>query len=137
MKGLLVIFCSLFNYITLFVSRYRIRQKELALRTVCGASGYSLLKMLSVEFLLILLFATVIACFLILSVHQPFISLSNISMNLSAIYREFIMCIGSVIFVSLLTFLVLLFSFNVQQSMFQFVGLTQTCSVKSLSLSNC
>ena len=51
-SGLLVILCSLFNYLTLFVSRFRIRQKELALRTVCGASGSSLFVMLTVEFIL-------------------------------------------------------------------------------------
>ena len=43
MSGLLVILCSLFNFMTLFISRFRIRQKELALRVVCGASSASLL----------------------------------------------------------------------------------------------
>ena len=56
-SGLLVIVCSLFNYLTLFISRFRIRRKELALRKVCGASGSSLLAMLSVEF-----FAHIDAC---------------------------------------------------------------------------
>jgi len=55
--GLLVIFCSLLNYLILFISRFRIRQKELALRMVCGASGSSLFLLLSVEFLLMLFFA--------------------------------------------------------------------------------
>ena len=45
-SGFLVILCSLFNYLTLFMSRFRIRQKELALRMVCGASERSLLTML-------------------------------------------------------------------------------------------
>jgi len=37
LSGLLVVLCSLFNYLTLFISRFRMRQKELALRMVCGA----------------------------------------------------------------------------------------------------
>jgi uncharacterized membrane protein YsdA (DUF1294 family) len=45
--GLLVIICSLFNTLTLFVTRFRIREKELALRKVCGASFGSLFALLS------------------------------------------------------------------------------------------
>ena len=41
-SGLLVVLCAMFNYLALFVSRFRMRQKELALRVVCGASGGSL-----------------------------------------------------------------------------------------------
>jgi hypothetical protein len=37
LAGLLLILCTLFNYLTLFVSRFRIRQRELALRTIYGA----------------------------------------------------------------------------------------------------
>ena len=110
--GLSVILCSLFNYITLFVSRFRIRQKELALRTVCGASGYSLLLMLSVEFLLTLFFAIMLACFLTECVQQPFMKLSDISMNLTDIYIELLTYVGSVIFVSLFAFLLTLFFFK-------------------------
>ncbi|MDR1896116.1 MAG: ABC transporter permease, partial [Prevotellaceae bacterium] len=50
--GSLLILCTLFNYLTVFVSRFRIRQKEFALRTVCGASSRSLFALLSVEFVL-------------------------------------------------------------------------------------
>ena len=109
LSGLLVILCSLFNYTTLFVSRFRIRQKELALRKVFFASGYSLLAMLLVEFLLTIFFATILAYCLAKSVQQPFMSLSDISINLSAIYLELLMYIGIVIFISLLAFLLTLF----------------------------
>ena len=37
MAGVLVIVCSLFNYLTLFVSRLRMRGRELGLRKVCGS----------------------------------------------------------------------------------------------------
>ena len=75
LSGLLVVLCSLFNYLTLFVSRFRIRQKEFALRMVCGASGRSLLAMLSVEFILILLFAVVFGCVLTQLMHKLFFAL--------------------------------------------------------------
>ena len=111
-SGLLVILCSLFNYLTLFVSRFRMRQKELALRTVCGASGGSLFVMLSIEFLLTLLFAVVLGCMLTQLVYHPFLTLSEIQMGLPAIYRELLLYIGGVILVSLFTFWVILIIFR-------------------------
>lgn len=39
MAGVLVIVCSLFNYLTLFVSRLRMRGRELGLRKVCGSTN--------------------------------------------------------------------------------------------------
>ena len=111
-SGLLIILCSLFNYFTLFVSRFRIRQKELALRVVCGASGGSLLSMLSVEFMLTLLFAVFLGFCLMQGVFKPFTELSDISMNLPAIYKESLLYLSGVIFVSLLAFWLILFIFR-------------------------
>jgi len=111
-SGMLVILCSLFNYFTLFISRFRIRQKELALRVVCGASGGSLLAMLSVEFILTLLFSIVFGLLLTYLFHNPFLTLSDISMNLPAIYRESLLYIVCVIIVSLLVFWLILFVFR-------------------------
>jgi ABC-type antimicrobial peptide transport system permease subunit len=111
-SGLLVILCSLFNHLTLFVSRFRMRQKELAMRVVCGASGGSLLSMLSVEFMLTLLLAIVLGCVLTQWVHGPFLTLSDISMDLPAIYREMFVYIGGVMLVSLLVFWLILFLFR-------------------------
>jgi len=112
LSGLLVILCSLFNYLTLFMSRFKIRQKELALRMVCGASGRSLLTMLSVEFLLTLLFAVVLGCCLTQLVFRDFLTLSKIQMNLSAIYSESLIYIGSIILVSMFAFWLILFIFQ-------------------------
>ena len=111
-SGLLVILCSLFNYLTLFVSRFRIRQKELALRVVCGASGRSLLAMLSVEFMLTLLFAIVLGFTLTRWLHETFLTLSEIQMGFSAIYRESLLYIAGVIFISFLVFWLLLLIFR-------------------------
>jgi len=112
LSGLLVVLCSLFNYLTLFMSRFRMRQKELALRVVCGASGVSLLMLLSVEFLLTLLFAVVLGCMLTQLTLKPFFALSEIQMSLPAIYCESLMYIGCVILVSLLVFWLILFIFR-------------------------
>ncbi|MCL2728235.1 MAG: ABC transporter permease [Bacteroidales bacterium] len=112
LSGLLVVLCSLFNYLTLFISRFRIRQKELALRVVCGASGGSLWMMLTVEFLLTLLLAVALGCCLTQVVHEHFLMLSDIQMNLSAILSESLIYIGGVILTSLLAFWFILFIFR-------------------------
>jgi len=112
LSGLLVILCSLFNYLTLFMSRFRMRQKELALRVVCGASGISLMEMLSVEFMLTLFFAVVFGFLLTELVHKPFLTLSEIKMELPAIFSESLMYVGGIILVSLLAFWLILFVFR-------------------------
>jgi len=111
-SGLLVILCSLFNYLTLFVSRFRIRQKELALRMVCGASGGSLLVMVSVEFMLTLLLAVLLGGMLTQWLNKPFLALSEIQMDLPAIYLESLMYIGTVILIALFVFWLILFIFR-------------------------
>jgi len=112
LSGLLVITCSLFNYLTLFVSRFRIRQRELALRVVCGASGGSLFTMLSVEFMLTLLFAVLLGGMFTQWLHRTFLALSEIQMDLPAIYYESLLYIGVVILISLLIFWLILFIFR-------------------------
>ena len=111
-SGLLVILCSLFNYLTLFVSRFRIRQKELALRMVCGASGNSLFVMLTVEFILTLLFAVLLGGELTQWLYKSFLALSDVRMDLFAIYRESLIYVGIVILISLLVFRLILFIFR-------------------------
>ena len=110
--GLLIIISSLFNYLTLFVSRFSIRQKELSLRRVFGATGGSLQAMLSVEFMLTMLSAVALGWTLIQLLHNPFLKISAISMNMSAIYRELLMYAGSVILISLFLFRFMLFLFQ-------------------------
>jgi cell division protein FtsX len=109
LSGLLVIICSLFNYLTLFITRFRMRQKEMALRKVCGASGRSLMGMLSTEFLLTLLLATLVGGALTKLVHGYFLELSNIQMSLADIYRELLVYVGGVMLISLLVFWLIVF----------------------------
>ncbi|MBQ8592734.1 MAG: ABC transporter permease [Bacteroidaceae bacterium] len=53
--GLVVVICAVFNYLSLYVIRIRMRARELALRLVCGSTRRQLLMLLITEFLLILL----------------------------------------------------------------------------------
>lgn len=54
LAGGLVILCALFNYLTLFVNRIRIRSKEIGLRKVCGSSDGNLFVLFASEYLLTL-----------------------------------------------------------------------------------
>jgi ABC-type antimicrobial peptide transport system permease subunit len=110
--GSLLILCTLFNYLALFISRFKIRQREFALRTVFGASGRSLLAMLSVEFLVSLVIALVVGLLVIQPILEPFYTLSEIKMELSSIYIESLVYIAAVILVSVVTFLLFLAIFR-------------------------
>lgn len=52
--GGLVILCSLFNYLSLFITRMNMRSRELSLRKVCGASISSQLQLLATEYLMMI-----------------------------------------------------------------------------------
>jgi hypothetical protein len=110
--GSLLILCTLFNYLTLFISRFRIRRKELALRVVYGASGRSLLLMLSVEFVMSLLVACLLGIELIRIVISPFCAVSGIKSGLPAIYLELIVYIVAIVVTALITFVLTLVIFN-------------------------
>jgi ABC-type antimicrobial peptide transport system permease subunit len=110
--GALLVLCTLFNWLTLFVSRFSIRQRELALRAVFGASNRSLFILLSVEFVVSLIIALLIGVFLIQTVIQPFMKLSGIRLELSAIYLEALAYIAVIVMISLLTFIAVLSVFR-------------------------
>ncbi|MDR2026203.1 MAG: ABC transporter permease, partial [Prevotellaceae bacterium] len=110
--GSLLILCTLFNYLTLFVSRFRIRQKELALRTVYGASTRSLFAMLSVEFLVSLIAALLLCAVLIQAVLPYFRTVSETRLELPAIYLESAIYTGAIIVVALTAFLLTLAVFK-------------------------
>jgi len=110
--GMLVIFCSLFNYLTLFISRFRIRQKELALRVVCGASGRSLFLLLSVEFLLTLFFAFLLGLFFQQLTLPTFQQLAEIQGNITAVYGQLSAYVLGVILLAFVFFWLVLFIFR-------------------------
>jgi hypothetical protein len=110
--GALVILCALFNSLTLFVCRFKMREKEFALRKVGGASDRSLFLLWSVEFLMTLIPAFLLSFILIQITVSPFQKLSGIQMDLSSIYLESAIYIGAVITVALLVFIGVLFLFR-------------------------
>ena len=112
--GLLVVVCSLFNYFISVVSRFRIRQKELALRVIYGASYRSLFSMLSVEFIFMLLIAVGLGCLFTKFVHRPFLNLSLIKVDLSTIYLETLLYSGGIMVVSLIAYWMILLIFKHQ-----------------------
>ena len=69
--GVIVICCALFNYFTTLITRIRIRQRELALRYVNGATMWNLITLVSTELLLILLFSTLLSvCIVSLTIEE-------------------------------------------------------------------
>ncbi|MDR0815620.1 MAG: ABC transporter permease, partial [Bacteroidales bacterium] len=110
--GLLVIICSLFNTLTLFVTRFRIREKELALRKVCGAAFLSLFALLSTEFLLMAGGAFLLGLFAIRPLLTPFRTISEVSTPVSGIYLELAVYSVVIVLIALLAFLLLLFFFQ-------------------------
>jgi len=79
---------------------------------VCGASGRSLLEMLTVEFILTLTLSVAVGCMLTQSLYEPFMQISYVSMDLSAIYRETLLYIGSVILISMFVLWLILYLFR-------------------------
>lgn len=99
--GILIIACALINYLTLFINRMRIRQREMALRMIHGANVRSLVYLLTIEFLL-LLTGSVFTGFLIIEICLPqFIELTGIDAPKSALYAE------TCLFVTLVSMLIL------------------------------
>ena len=66
----IVNFCSLINYLFLFASRLHIRAREINLRKFCGSSMSHLYLMLTIDFLLILLFSGLLGMFFVGDDHK-------------------------------------------------------------------
>jgi hypothetical protein len=110
--GLLLVLCTLFNYLTLFVSRFRMRQREFALRTVYGASGWSLFAMLSVEFIISLIVALICGLVLMNIFSSFFLTVSKIRLELQSIYLESVIYIAGIIVIALTAFFLMLVVFK-------------------------
>lgn len=107
--GCLVILCSLFNHLGLFLSRMDIRRRELTLRRTCGSSGRGLFAMLTTEYSLLILLSGFFG-FLLVEVLQPaFQRLSGVEGN---VYGESLLYFLLVLVLSL----VLLLPFVVRYS---------------------
>lgn len=88
--GALVIICGLCNYLTMHVTRIRMRKRELALRKVNGASNGSLLSLLLSELILLLAISSGVGLVLIELILPVFKRLSQIGESTSFFYTEVI-----------------------------------------------
>lgn len=86
--GGLVILCSLFNFLTLFISRIRIRGKELALRKVSGAGNSSFLFLLCTEVILTLLLAILMGILLMEWIQPRFMELAGMQNKENGIFGD-------------------------------------------------
>lgn len=96
LAGALVILCSLFNYLTLFVTRIRMRGKEIALRKVNGSSNRNLLILFSVEYMITLLLALFTGLVLMELIIPAFKELSGIKLDSTRLFLEVIQYSGMV-----------------------------------------
>lgn len=129
--GILIIVCALINYLTLFINRMRVRQREMALRMIHGANVRSLVYLLIIEFLLLLMCA-VFTGFLIIEICLPqFIELTGIDAPKSALYGEtflFIILVSTLILATIIGLLYFLFRRSLHCSLRHDAGRT-TCSL--------
>lgn len=86
--GALVIICGLCNYLTMLVTRIRMRKRELAIRKVNGAFNSNLLSLLLSELVLLLVISSGIGGMLIELILPVFKRLSQINERTSFFYSE-------------------------------------------------
>lgn len=102
LSGGLVILCALFNFLTLFSNRIRIRQRETVLRKVCGSSDGSLFVLFATEYLLTL-FATFFFGMILVELVQPaFRELSEVKGTTASLYLESATYFGGITVIALL-----------------------------------
>ena len=114
LAGGLVILCALFNYLTLFTNRIRIRAKEIGLRKVCGSSNGHLLLLFSAEYFLTLLLALLCGMILIELAIPYFKNISGIRTTVSGIYAEVLAYSSIMILLSFVFSSLLILSFRKQ-----------------------
>ncbi len=106
--GLMVILGALFNYLSLFVIRMQMRNREIELRQVCGSSKGKLLILFATEYTLVLLLAGVLGFSLAESTSTLFRTMSGIQGD---IYLQLLFFFVSILLLSLL----MLFPFIMQR----------------------
>ena len=100
--GGLVISCSLFNYLSLFITRLNIRNKELELRRMCGSSIRGILALFMIEYGTMILLAGIIGMALVEITLPIFREMSGITGN---IYYESLLYFIGLLLLSLILLL--------------------------------
>ncbi len=137
LAGGLLILCGLLNYLTMFVNRLFIRQREIALRTVFGATGWDLMAQFLVEYGLVLLIATGMGMYLMRVFFDKFRLLAQLPEGTDYFYREGFFYLLLVVFVSLLISLPFIRFFRrqaLQNSIQPQVGLFSYSNFRKLSV---
>ncbi|MDR2009312.1 MAG: ABC transporter permease [Bacteroidales bacterium] len=111
-SGSLIILCALFNYLTLFVNRIRIRKKEFTVRKIFGASDRSLFVLLSVEFIVVMFAVFLLGMIFIYVIFEPFRRLSEIDLELSSVYFKLLIYISAIILILLIISRLMLIAFK-------------------------
>lgn len=96
----LVIICGICNYLTMLVTRIRMRRRELALRKVNGSSNRGLLALLLTELILLLILSSGVGLVLIELILPTFKRLSQIDEGTSFFYIEVFVYILSLVAVT-------------------------------------
>lgn len=105
--GVLIIFCALVNYLTIYSDCFRSRKREMALRKVNGASEHSLLALLCMDFLFTILLASILGMGFIELLKSWFIHYSGIADTDMSIYGYCILYIAGM---SILAYIIALLS---------------------------
>ena len=77
----LLIFCALLNYLTMFINRLFIRKREIALRTVFGASGRDLMVQFLTEYGLLLVLALLLGLLITFGLMNDFLTLADLQLG--------------------------------------------------------
>ena len=107
--GGLIILCSLFNHLALFLSRMDIRRRELALRRVCGSSSRGLFAMLTTEYSLLVLLSGFLGFVLVELLQPSFQRLSGVEGN---VYGDSLLYFLLVLALSLVLLLPFVFRYS-------------------------
>ena len=75
---ILLISCALLNYLTMFINRLFIRKREIALRTVFGATGRNLMFQFITEYGLLLVIALLLGLFVTFGLMEDFLTLADL-----------------------------------------------------------
>ena len=100
--GLLIILSSLLNYLALFITRMRIREREIELRRVNGASRWSLFVQFATEYALLVVAAGLVGMTLVELVWPAFRQVSGVG---GGVYEEAFLYFLGVLVLSLLMLL--------------------------------
>ena len=83
--AVLLALCALLNYLTLFISRLRARGRDMAVRIMCGSSAGQMSGLLLTEYLLVLLFASLVGMLLVELAMGKFMELAMIRIEFSSV----------------------------------------------------